>query len=171
MVKKTKKQFTVRLPEESSRTVELLTQKTGLSVSELIDRLLTRTEQESSAPKPTVLNQASLIDPEALFAELSSMKAEISSLGRYFERLVLRLNDVIRTPSFLEYRAMEAAYQVDYGNLEPYTRLIAQAKSYHALYGVWPTPNSPMFGNYTIEKEWPSTPPVSPNNSYRGDEK
>lgn len=160
MGSKSRKQFTVRLSQQASRTVELLTKQSGLSVSDFFEHLVERVGGDRDKSNAATQAAVSGIDSDILLREFDDIRGQVETLGNYFERLVLRLNDVIRTPSFLEFRAMEQAAGVDYGELSPYAKLLAQAQTYYALYNVWPSPDNPAhFGSYPDNSKWPRNPP------------
>jgi hypothetical protein len=160
MSTETPKQFHIRLSEDEAVKVRRYAKATDLSVNGLFRLLvqkLGQPEKPNSPPKSTADITAS---SEELLAELDNLGHTISDVEGHLAKLVSRLTDVMRVPSFLEFRARQQVEGVDYGYDDKLANLVAQARAYYSLYRVWPDPtDSGRFGAFPFAvSDWPKDP-------------
>jgi len=160
MSTETPKQFHIRVSDEEAGKVRRYAKATELSVNSLFRLLIEKLGQpEKPNRQPENLSNAAA-SSEALLAELDQLSHTISDVESHLEKLVFRLTDVMRVPSFLEFRARQQVEGVDYGYDDKLEYLFAQAKAYHSLYRVWPDPgDASRFGTFPFAvSQWPKGP-------------
>lgn len=84
----------------------------------------------------------------ALGAGIEEMREALSQSARAFDALLSRLNEIMRVPTFREYRGRLAAEGIEKKQSESDDQfLIRSANRYFVAFGVWPDPvDSRAFG-------------------------
>lgn len=116
-------------------------------------------QQPAAAP---VFDDSRLASIEERIAEVEE---SLSSSARAFDTLLSNLNEFLRVPSFIEYRARLAAEGVEKRAQEDdLAFLVRAANRYYVQFGAWPDPSkSVSFGKVPAGVDlakFPASPPV-----------
>lgn len=154
---------------EAAELLELERQAKLLNMpkSRLARILLTGGAVSQSQPQQPVAAVPAIDDSrlEAVESRLVEIEESLFASARAFDTLLSNLNEFLRTPSFLEYRARVAVEGVEKrANEDDLAFLLRVASRYFVLYQVWPDPSNPRtFGKVSASvdlSKFPSRPPA-----------
>lgn len=135
-----------RLSSEDMLDLSRRARALGMSKSEFARLLLTGGATPDPRRATPAQQPAEIVDSrlDAIDARLHEIDGALSASARAFDQLLSSLNEILRVPSFTEYRARLHAEGVDKqpGESDEQFLLRCATRYFHA-FGIWPDPSNP----------------------------
>lgn len=155
----------VRLDADEMLQIEKQSRVLNMPKSRLARLLLTgaapQPPQSTPATQPAALDDSRL---DALESQVAEMRDALAHSAGAFDALLSQLNQILRVPSFTEYRARLHAESIEKRENETDEQfLLRSAQRYFIAHGAWPDPsNSRSFGRLPAgydPAKFPKSPP------------
>lgn len=155
----------LRVSAEELLQIDRLATALRMSRSDYLRAAATSGIVAHPGPTPAAPTAADTARLDAIDERLADIDAALRASASAFETLLQKLGDVVRVPTFTEYRARLHAEGVDRRADETDEQyLLRCARRYHVAYGVWPDPHDTRaFGRVPAGYDAAKFPPSPPS--------